>query len=518
MGERVFIFDTTLRDGEQSPGVALNVQEKLEIAFQLTRLGVDVIEAGFPITSPGDFEAVAAIARQVRGPTIAALARVAKEDIDRAWEALREAEKPRIHVVIATSDIHLKYKLRMTRKEVLEAAVWAVKYAKQFTPDIEFSAEDASRSDLDFVCEVMEAAIAAGATVINIPDTVGYALPLEWGRFIANIRTRIPNIDQAVLSIHCHNDLGLAVANSLAGIENGARQVECAVNGIGERAGNAALEEIVMALYTRRDFYGCELGIKTKEIYRTSRLVSNLTGMPIQYNKAVVGRNAFQHESGIHQDGVLKERTTYEIMNPTLIGLVQNNIFLGKHSGRHAFRHRLEELGFRLDEEKLNRAFERFKVLAERKKEITDKDLEAIVEEERRLLPEKVKLDYLHLSTGNRVLPTATVGLEIEGTLYQEAACGEGPVEAVFKAIDKVTNFPLTLKNYNLRAVTGGKDALGEVTAEIEYGQRTYVGRGISHDVIEASAKAYLNALNKIIFETSKTLPLAEEKTAIFNN
>lgn len=502
-GRRIYIFDTTLRDGEQSPGVSLNVQEKLEIARQLAKLKVDVIEAGFPIASPGDFEAVKAIAQEIEGPVIAALARINEKDIDRAWEAVKYAARPRIHVFIATSDIHMKHKLRMTREEVLAAIRWGVSYAKQYCQDIEFSPEDASRSDLDFLCQALSVAIEAGATVINIPDTVGYATPPEFGRLIAQIRQKVPNIDidRVTISVHCHNDLGLAVANSLAAIENGATQVECAVNGIGERAGNTALEEIVMALFTRYDYYGCKTGIVTEEIYRTSRLVSSLTGMPVQYNKAIVGKNAFAHESGIHQDGVLKERTTYEIMNPALIGLVQSNIVLGKHSGRHALRTRLAELGYNLTEAELDKAFQRFKELADRKKQITDRDLEAIVEHEVKHVPEKYALEYLHISTGTRVVPTATVALRIGEEVLEEAACGEGPVDAAFKAIDKITRIPVGLKSYSLNAVTGGKDAVGEVTVKVEYEERIFIGRGISTDILEASARAYLNAINKLVYE-----------------
>lgn len=501
MSNRVYIFDTTLRDGEQSPGVSLNIHEKLEIAQQLARLGVDVIEAGFPIASQGDFEAVKAVAQKVKGPTIAALARINEKDIDRAFEAVKYAEKPRIHTFIATSDIHLKYKLKMTREEVLEAITRGVSYAKKFVEDVEFSTEDGSRTDLEFMLKVVETAIAAGATVINIPDTVGYATPNEFGQFIRAIKERVPNMDKAILSVHCHNDLGLAVANSLAAIENGAQQVECTVNGIGERAGNTALEEVVMALLTRHDYYGKECPIVTEEIYRTSRLVSSLTGMPVQYNKAIVGKNAFVHESGIHQDGVLKERTTYEIMNPAKLGIIQNNIVLGKHSGRHAFRQRLEELGFKLSEEELVKAFIRFKNLADRKKEITDKDLEAIVEDEIRSVPEKYVLEYIHVSSGNRIVPTATIGLRMDDELLEEAACGDGPVDAVFKTIDKITQLPVSLREYSLDAVTGGKDAMGEVTVKVDYESKTYVGRGLSTDVIEASAKAYVNAVNKLIYE-----------------
>ncbi len=505
MADRVFIFDTTLRDGEQSPGVSLNTQEKLEIAHQLARLNVDVIEAGFPITSPGDFAAVQAIAREVRGPVIAGLARANPADVDRDWEALKDAERPRVHIVIATSDLHLKHKLQKTREEVLELAVAAVRQARGYTSDVEFSAEDASRSDFDYLCEVLEAAIAAGATTLNIPDTVGYAVPQEFGEFIARIRSGVRGIDRVVLSVHCHNDLGLAVANSLAAVANGAQQVECAVNGLGERAGNAALEEIAMALYTRQSYFNKTTGIKHDEIYRTSKLVSSLTGMDVQPNKAVVGRNAFSHASGIHQDGVLKERSTYEIMNPQLIGLPQSNIVLGKLSGRHAFRERLAELGHILDGGNLNRAFERFKALTDRKKEITDRDLEALVKNEIRATPELFQLDYLHISSGTTVVPTATVGLRRNGGIQEEAACGDGPVDAAFRAVDKITGVQdVTLSEYVLSAITGGKDALGEVTVRVEYGGKTFIGRGLSTDVIEASVKAYLNAVNKVLYEAGQ--------------
>lgn len=502
MPKRIYIFDTTLRDGEQSPGASLNVEEKLEIAHQLARLQVDVIEAGFPATSPGDREAVTRIAKEVKGPVIAALSRVTLDDIDKAWSCLQYAEKPRIHIVIATSPIHMQYKLQMRPEEVIEASKEAVRYAKKYTPNVEFSAEDASRSDLDFLARVITAAIDAGATVVNIPDTVGYAVPQEFREFVAGLIRKVPNIERAILSVHCHNDLGMATANSLAAVLAGAQQIECTVNGIGERAGNTALEEIVMAIYTRRDFFDMETGIKIEEIYRTSRLVSGLTGMPVQYNKAIVGRNAFQHESGIHQDGVLKERTTYEIMNPAMIGLVSNNIVLGKLSGRHAFRYRLEQLGFKLSDAELEKAFERFKNLADRKGEVTDKDLEAIVEEEmHKPFAERFELESLHISAGTQVASTATVGLKVDEVLFQEAACGEGPVDAVFKAVDKITGLAVHLENYTLSAVTGGKDALGEVTVHVRHGDRVFVGRGSSTDIIEASLKAYLSALNKIALE-----------------
>lgn len=501
MYKKIYIFDTTLRDGEQSPGVSLNVNEKVEIARQLTRLGVDIIEAGFPVASPGDFAAVKVTAAEVRGAAVAALARAEAGDIDRAWEAVREAEAPRIHTFIATSDIHLQHKLRLSREEVLEATTAAVKHARRYLSDVEFSAEDAFRSDHDFLCRVVEAAIAAGATTVNIPDTVGYATPLEFHNFIAALFEKVPNIDKAVVSVHCHNDLGLAVTNSLAAIQAGARQVECTINGIGERAGNAALEEIVMALYARRDLYRSETAIRTEEIYRTSKLVSKLTGMKIQPNKAIVGQNAFAHESGIHQDGVLKERLTYEIIDPALIGRSLDTIVLGKHSGRHAFRSTLTSLGYELGEEEINRVFQRFKSMADRKKEITDKDLRAIVEEEILRIPEVYRLAYLHISSGTTVVPTATIGLEKDKKELDEAACGDGPVDAIYRAIDKITGFPCTLVSYAIDALTAGKDALGEVTVRVRSNSTDaiYTGRGVSPDILEASAKAYINAINRII-------------------
>lgn len=515
MSDRIYIFDTTLRDGEQSPGVSLNTREKTEIARQLCKLGVDIIEAGFPIASPGDFEAVKAVAESVKGVIVAGLARTSFQDIDRAWEALQKAEQPRIHTFIATSDIHLQYKLKMSREQVLEAAVAAVKRAKNYTADVEFSAEDAFRSDLEFLCRIVEAAIAAGATTVNIPDTVGYATPEEFGRFIHDIKNTVPNIDRARISVHCHNDLGLAVANSLSAVASGAGQVECTINGIGERAGNCSLEEVVMALYTRKAFYNKVTGIKYEEIYRTSRLVSNLTGMKVQANKAVVGKNAFAHESGIHQDGVLKERTTYEIMNPALIGLNINNIVLGKHSGRHAIKDRLAELGFQLSEDEIDKAFVRFKTLADKKKEVTDEDLVAIVDEEIKHIPETYTLDYHHISSGTCVIPTATVRLVRDGEKLEEAACGDGPVDAIYKAMDKITGVSGTLLLYNIHAVTGGKDAQGEVTVKIQPNgnkKKIYLGRGVSTDILEASAKAYLNAVNKVVFDRQTAPNESEER------
>lgn len=504
MAERIYLLDTTLRDGEQSPGVSLNAHEKLEIAQQLARMGVDVIEAGFPVISRGDFEGVRLIAEKVKGPVIAGLARATKGDIDAAWRAIKVAERPRIHTFLATSDIHLKYKLQKTREQVLQQAEEAVRYAKRYCSDVEFSAEDASRSDFDYLCQVVERVIDAGATVVNLPDTVGYAVPEEFGDFIRRIMERVPNIHRAIVSVHCHNDLGLAVANSLAAIKNGARQVEGTINGIGERAGNASLEEFIMTLYTRKSIYQKEVNINYREIYNTSRMVSAITGMAIQPNKAVVGKNAFAHESGIHQDGVLKERTTYEIMSPELIGLPKSNLVLGKHSGRHAFNERLKELGFNLNEEELNRAFQRFKDLADKKKEVTDHDIEALVKDEIWVIPERFKLQYLHFTGGSTVVPTATVGLVGAKGLVEEAACGDGPVEAACNAIDRITGLPGTLIEYKLNAVTGGKDAQGEVVVKVAVGNLKVLGRGLSTDVIEASVKAYLNAINKAAFEISR--------------
>ncbi len=498
---RIYLFDTTLRDGEQSPGVSLNVEEKLEIAGQLARLGVDVIEAGFPIASPGDFQAVTNIAKKVKGTTIAGLCRATRMDIDRGWEALQYAESPRIHTFLATSDIHLRHKLQISREQALQQAVDAVKYAKKYCSNVEFSAEDASRSDLDFLAQVVEAVIEAGAEVVNLPDTVGYAVPEDFAWFIRSITERVPNMDQAILSVHCHDDLGMAVANSLAGVINGARQIECAVNGIGERAGNASLEEIIMALYTRKPFYKKEININYQEIYRTSRLVSSLTGMLIQPNKAVVGNNAFAHEAGIHQDGVLKERSTYEIMSPELVGVYKSNLVLGKHSGRHAFKERLQELGYTLDDAELQKAFAGFKEIADKKKEINDDDLEALVKDRVKAVPERFSLEYLHISCGSSVIPTATIKLAIEGKAFESAATGAGPVEAACHAVDKITDIYGKMIDYKLHAVSAGKDALGEVTARIKIGGNVYNGKGLSTDIIEASVKSYINAINKYYYE-----------------
>ena len=497
--KRIRIFDTTLRDGEQTPGVCLGKEEKLEIAQALARLNVDVIEAGFPVASPGDFAAVSAIAAAVKGPVIAALARANREDIKVAWEAIRHAERSRIHTFIATSDIHLEHKLKQTREQVLEQVADAVRYAKSLTGDVEFSAEDASRSDRDYLCRVFTAAIAAGATVINIPDTVGYAVPGEFAALIEYIREHVPNIGQAEISVHCHDDLGMAVANSLAAIGAGATQVECCINGLGERAGNAALEEVVMAINTRKEFYRAATNINTTQIYRASRLVSALTGIAVPPNKAVVGDNAFAHESGIHQHGVLSNPLTYEIMRPETIGISSNSLVLGKHSGRHAFEERLRDLGYDLDRERINALFGQFKALADRKKVVFDRDIEALVADRRPCEPEWFRLTYCHFVSGTQTLATASVRLETDQGTVQMASCGDGPVDAVFKAIENAVGFKVGLKDYQLKAVTAGEDALGEATVWVERGGRVFTGRGLSTDVVEASARAYVSAINKMV-------------------
>jgi 2-isopropylmalate synthase len=499
MSERVYIFDTTLRDGEQSPGISLSVRDKLEIAEQLVRLGVDVIEAGFPVTSQGDFEAVSTVARTIRGATVAALARALKGDIDRALAAVEKAERPRLHTFIATSDVHIRHKLGKSREEVLHMAAEAVSYARRFCDDVEFSPEDATRSDFDFLCKVVQVAIEAGATVINIPDTVGYALPDEFGSLIARLREAVPELDSVVLSVHCHNDLGLAVANSLAAIVNGANQVECTVNGIGERAGNAAMEEIVMILDTRYNTLGKKTGIRTEEIYRTSRLVSNLTNYPIQFNKAIVGANAFAHSSGIHTDGMLKDRTTYEIIDPARIGLKRSLFVLGKTSGRHAFRAKLEELGYDLEGDEFEKAFQRFKDLADKKAEITDDDIVAILADEARAAEEKwklVELEAHHIPGRN---PFARVVLERNGERLERSAEGDGQVDAACRAISQALGIDAQLVSFNVKSITGGLDAQGDVTISLEIGDRIVIGRGVSTDIVEASARAYLNALNKYL-------------------
>ena len=508
--DRVIIFDTTLRDGEQSPGFSMNTMEKLEMARQLARLNVDVIEAGFPISSEEDFEATREVSKQVGtlagAPSICGLSRVGLADIDRCWEAVKYATKPRIHTFVATSDIHLKYKLRKSRAEVMKAAVEAVRHARGYCEDVEFSPEDASRSDFDYMCDVLEACVDAGARTINIPDTVGYAIPREWGERIARIQERLKRHAGAyVLSVHCHNDLGQAVANSLTGVMNGARQVECTINGIGERAGNASLEEVVMALHTRKDYFGAETRVKTEEIFRTSRLLSHVTGIHVQPNKAIVGENAFAHEAGIHQDGVLKEKLTYEIMKPKDIGRPSNKLVLGKHSGRHALAARLKDLGFDLAAGDLDRAFKGFKDLADRKKEVYDEDLIAIVTDEATQADAVYQLEYLHVISGTGVIPSATVKLKKDGESYQDSGVGDGPVDAALAAIDAITGMKGRLQDYAIRAATSGKDALGEVAVKVDFDGTLVSGKGSSTDVIEASARAYLSALNRMLQSGART-------------
>ncbi|MBI2849276.1 MAG: 2-isopropylmalate synthase [Chloroflexi bacterium] len=498
--DRILIFDTTLRDGEQSPGATMHLEEKLEIARQLDRLGVDIIEAGFPISSPGDFEAVQRIAREVRQPVICALTHAQEESIDRAWEAVKDARHPRLHMFLSSSDIHLTYQLRKSREEVWEQARAMVARAKGYAEDIEFSPMDSTRTDPSFINQILEAVIDAGATTVNIPDTVGYSTPGEYGALIEGIFQNVSNIQKATVSVHCHNDLGLAVANSLAGVQKGARQVECTINGIGERAGNASMEEIVMALRTRKDFYDLTTAVDTTQIHKTSRLVSDLTGIMIQPNKAIVGANAFAHESGIHQDGVLKKPITYEIMDAASIGLVSSKLVMGKHSGRHAFRKHLEEMGYTLSGEDLNRIFHRFKELGDKKKEITDRDIEAIVGDELRTHAETYKLEHVQVSCGDHSIPTATVKVaDPHGKIMAGATTGTGPVDAVYKAVDSVLKLPNRLIEFSVKSVTEGIDAIGEVTVRIESGGRFYTGRGASTDIIVASARAYLNALNKLV-------------------
>lgn len=499
MEERIFIFDTTLRDGEQSPGCSMNIDEKLRLAKQLENLRVDVIEAGFPISSEGDFEAVRAIAQTVKGCTIAALARAVKKDIDRAWEAIQYAAKPRIHTFIATSDLHLKYKLKKTREQVLRDAVEAVRYAKSLCQEVEFSCEDASRSDIEFLCQVIEAVINEGATIINLPDTVGYAVPDEYGAMFKAVRERVPNISQAILSCHCHNDLGLAVANSLAALQNGARQAECTINGIGERAGNASLEEIVMAIKTRREHFGMFTTIKTEEIMKTSKLLSSLTGMLVQRNKAIVGANAFAHEAGIHQDGILKCPITYEIMTPQSVGIKESRLILGKHSGRHALKQRYAELGYELTEEELERAYKLFCSIADKKKEIFDDDLEAILEAGVTSTEEIYQLENLQITSGTNLRPTATVELRQGNEVTVDSATGDGPVDAAYRAIERITGIVGVLKEYSIKAVHSGHDALGEVFVRVDFDGYLYNGRAASTDIITGSVNAYLEALNRAL-------------------
>ena len=497
---RVHIFDTTLRDGEQSPGISLNTAEKVEIATQLARLGVDVIEAGFPITSPGDFEAVQEIARRVEGPTICGLARTHKADIDAAWGAVKEAQRPRIHTFISTSDIHIEHQLQTDREDVKGQARAAVALAKSYCEDVEFSPMDATRADVEFTAEVCAIAVAEGATVINIPDTVGYTTPEEYAAYLARLYELVPGLDGVELSVHCHDDLGMAVANSYAGVLAGARQVECAVNGIGERAGNCSLEEIAMLVHVRADAHGLSTGINTRELARTSRMVSRLTGYPVQPNKAVVGRNAFAHESGIHQDGVLKERSTYEIMDATEVGLESNSIVLGKHSGRHALRDALEQLGFQVEGNALNSAFKAFKEVADRKKQVTALDLEAIVSDEMSERADAHELSWFEVEAGSRRDPVARVAVTLpSGEEAVGESSGDGPVDAIFHAIQKAVGTTCELREYNVEAVTGGEDALGEVTVRLRAEGRLATGQGVATDILEASARAYVRALSNAL-------------------
>ncbi|TRZ95554.1 MAG: 2-isopropylmalate synthase [Dehalococcoidia bacterium] len=498
--DRIIIFDTTLRDGEQAAGAGLSTREKLEIAKQLEKLGVDVIEAGFPISSPGDFEAVQLIAKEIQGSTVCALAHANAEAIDRAWEAIKEAKSPRIHVFLSASDIHLLYQLKKSREEILEISRDMVARAKRYAEDVEFSPMDASRTEPAYIYQILEAVIGAGATTVNIPDTVGYAIPQEFGDLIEGIFKNVPNINKAVVSIHCHNDLGLAVANSLEAIRRGARQVECTINGIGERAGNASLEEIVMALKTRSDFFNLTTNVDTTQIYKTSRLVSELTGFIVQPNKAIIGINAFRHQSGIHQDGVIKKAITYEIMDPRSVGIPASSLVLGKLSGRHAFKERLAELGYILDEEALSRAFQAFKELSGKKREVTDRDIESLIAEELRTVSEVYHLDHVEVSCGDHSIPTATVRLIApDGQTLADAALGTGPVDAVYKAINRIVRIPNELTEFTVKSVTEGIDAIGEVLIRIESGGVTYTGRGASTDIMVASAKAYINALNRLL-------------------
>lgn len=505
-GDTITIFDTTLRDGEQSPGCSMTTDEKMEVAKALVELGVDVIEAGFPIASPDDFKAVQKIAREYGGQTtICGLSRCRAEDIDRAGEALKDAEKRRMHVFLATSAIHREHKLKMGKDEIVQRAVEMVERAKGFADDVEFSPEDAARTELDFLCEVTEKAIAAGATTVNIPDTVGYSTPSNFFNIIRHLKENVPNIEQAVISTHCHNDLGLAVANSLSAIEAGARQVECTINGLGERAGNAALEEIVMAIQTRQDHYKVGTNINTKKLFSTSRLISRITGMLVQRNKAIVGQNAFAHEAGIHQHGMLQNRSTYEIMRPDDVGYVGTNLVLGKHSGRHAFKDRVKHLGYELDDSLVQEVFDEFIALADKKKDVYDSDIIALIEGHVGESQDQWSLDRFHTVAGTDVLPTATLEMRREGfdEVFQDAATGDGPVDAIFRALERVVGIEAVLTDYQVRSISSGKDAQGEVMVEIKVNDRVFHGKGVSTDIVAASARAYLKALNRAAVDSS---------------
>ncbi len=494
----IYIFDTTLRDGEQAPGCSMTSEEKLRVAYQLEKLGVDIIEAGFPISSEEDFQSVKKIAQKVKNCQIAGLCRANKNDIDRGWEAVRHSESPRIHTFIATSEIHLKHKLRKTREQVLEMISGAVKHARNYTRNVEFSCEDATRTDIDYLCQAVDVAIRSGAATINIPDTVGYTIPEEFAEIIRTLVKRVPNLDSAVLSVHCHNDLGLAVANSHAAISEGARQVECTVNGLGERAGNASLEEIVMGLRVRSDKKPYSFGVNTAQIYSASRLVCQVTGVNVQPNKAIVGANAFAHEAGIHQDGVLKESITYEIMTPQEVGIPENRIVLGKHSGRHAFRDRLEEYGYFLEKEAFESAFAKFKTLADKKKYVFDEDIEALINQEFLRSSDYYVLDSAGYSGGTDVPPKASVTVIAGGGKISVSETGSGPVDAIFKAVKKATGLDPRLENFSVSSITGGTDAQGEVTVRISEGEVISQGQGVDTDISVASAKAFISALNRL--------------------
>ncbi|HVA35806.1 MAG TPA: 2-isopropylmalate synthase [Stellaceae bacterium] len=508
-GNRVTIFDTTMRDGEQSPGASMNLEEKIKIALLLEEMGVDVIEGGFPIASNGDFDAVREIARIVTASSVCGLARAARADIDRAWEALHHAKRPRIHTFLSTSPLHMKYKLQMTPEQVHQAVIDSVSHARNLCPDVEWSPEDGTRTEHDFLCRTVEAAIKAGAGTINIPDTVGYTVPEEFAALIRMLKDRVPNIDKAVISVHCHNDLGLAVANSLAAVAAGARQIECTVNGLGERAGNAAMEEVVMALRTRHDVMPYTTGIKTEYITRASRLVSAITGFVVQPNKAIVGANAFAHESGIHQDGMLKHAGTYEIMTPDSVGLGKSTLVMGKHSGRHAFKMKLKELGFELGDNALNDAFRRFKEVADRKKDVYDEDIVALVDDEIQRTDERIKFVSLQVIAGSRGPQTAEIELEFDTIRKTAKVTGNGPVDATFNAIHAVVPHTARLLLYQVHAVTEGTDAQAEVTVRLEEDGKTVVGQGADPDTLVASARAYIHALNKLLTKRAKTAPAA---------
>lgn len=496
---KIKIFDTTLRDGEQSPGCSMNLQEKLQMAKQLERLRVDIIEAGFAIASPGDLVAIQTIAKEIRNCKIASLARALPKDIDTAWEAVSTAEQPLIHTFIATSDIHMEYKLRKTPEQVLDQAVEMVKYARNLCPEVQFSAEDATRSNPEFLYKIVEAVIQAGATVVNIPDTVGYTTPWEFSELLTDLFNNVPNIDQADVAVHCHNDLGLAVANSLIAVKLGVNQVECTINGIGERAGNAALEEVVMGISVRQDLYDAHTDINTQQIYRSSRLLSSVTGVTVQPNKAIVGANAFAHEAGIHQHGVLVNKSTYEIMTPASIGLTENRMVLGKHSGRHAFEERLASMGYHLTKEQLDTAFNQFKVLADKKKTVSDLDIEALIQQKSLNVPETYRLKRFVINSGNTITATATVNLETQEFPKESVSTGDGPIDAAFKAIDQLIGIDFHLEVFSITAVSEGKDAQGEVIVKISKDGKLYTGRGLSTDIIESSIRAYINAINRML-------------------